>query len=150
MRLFAAALLLALPFTAAAAQHDPAESNWDRVLRIAPGKSLTVKANGHKTTCSLVVANADSLTCAKGKKPADVYQRSQVTLVQVDHRGKSTLLGLGIGTAGGAVFGAAVGRNGSFVPRGVAAIIFAIPGALIGTVIGATGNFAHTTVYRAP
>ena len=104
---------------------------------------------GHKTRCHFVSADADSLTCAKGSKTPDVYQRTQITLIQTDNRAKSTLLGLGIGTAGGAAFGAAVGRNGSFVPRGPAAIALGAVGAVIGTVIGLPAT-SPTPPFTAP
>ena len=151
MRKLAALLFLALPLAAATAQHNPAETNWLRVQALTPGRSVTLRTAGHKTHCHFVSADADSILCAKGSSKApETYQRTDIALVQTDNRAKSTLLGLGIGTAGGAAFGAAIGRNGSFIPRGPAAVALGAVGAVIGTIIGATGNFAHTTVYRAP
>ena len=149
MRKLLFAFLLALPLTAAA-QHNPAESNWLRVQALPPQTTISVHSGGHTIRCKFVSATPDSLTCARGDQAPQVFDRTSISLVQQNHREKSTLLGLGIGTAGGAVFGAAIGRQNSFVPRGAAAIVFGAAGAILGTIIGVAGNFAHTTIYRAP
>jgi hypothetical protein len=150
MRLYFAALVFfTLPLTAAA-QHNLAESNWLRVQALAPGTTITIQSAAHKTRCRFLSATPEALTCARGSNAPQTFDRPAVSLVQQSNRAKSTLLGLGIGTAGGAVFGAAVGRSNSFVPRGAAALDLGAVGAIVGTTIGAAGNFAHHTVYRAP
>ena len=57
--------------------------------------------------------DADSITCTKsGKTPTVTYQRAGITSIKLTHRGRSTLVGLGIGAeTAGAIVGFAAGTD---------------------------------------
>ena len=94
--------------------------------------------------------DADTLTCTHGKDI--VFQRKDISTVKLPHPVRSALVGTAIGAGVGAGIGALAGRNGKDVlgSRGGLAILFAIPGAIIGLIIGATKNYSYSTVYEAP
>jgi uncharacterized protein YcfJ len=138
------AFLLALTLVPA----PPAGSNWQRVQALPAGQSINVSARTSHAGCTLKSVDADSLTCTHGKDL--VFQRANIVNIKLPHRGRSTLVGMAVGAGGGAIVGVSLGRNGSFVGRGAGAVIVSVPGALIGAIIGATTDFAHSTVYKAP
>ena len=101
--------------------------------------------------CLFKAANDDAMTCVSGNGAnTQVYSRADVKSVKIRHRGRSAVAGLAIGAGVGAVVGAPLGRSGSFVGHGAAAVIFAVPVAVIGLVVGASTDFTHSTVYKAP
>ena len=123
-----------------------AGSNWQHVQALPIGASINVEAKTRSTNCYL--KHVDTLTCTHGKDV--VFQRVDILTVKIPRRGRSALIGMAIGAGAGAVLGAATGRNGSFVPRGLGAVILAVPGAPIGAAVGALTDFARSTVYKAP
>lgn len=123
-------------------------SNWQHVQALPAGSSIQVQARKSHAKCNLKSVDADSLTCVQKKDL--VFQRTDIVSIKIPRRGRSTLAGMGIGAGAGAVLGAAVGQNGTFVPRGLGAIILGVLGTPIGAGIGAATDFSRSTVYTAP
>jgi len=124
--------------------------SWSRLEGLPSGLGIAVKARQHSGNCNFKSATETELTCVVGNGAPVVYPRAEIKSVKLRHRGRSTLVGLAIGAGAGSAIGAPLGHSGSFVGHGAAAVIIAVPGALIGTLIGATTDFTHSTVYRAP
>jgi hypothetical protein len=150
------AALLALTTISAAAQTPAAQpvsatlggSNWQNVQTLPIGTSIEVTVHTAHANCKLRSVDADTLTCTQGKDV--VFQRADITTIKIRRRGRSALIGAAIGAGGGAIVGVTLGRNGSFIGRGAGAVILAVPGALIGAIIGASTDFSRSTVYHAP
>jgi hypothetical protein len=148
--------LLAIP--CALSQQPPAPtptgSNWTRIQALPVGTSLHINGKPH-TTCVFANADADSITCTKSNKPV-TYLRTGITSIKLAHRGRSTLVGLGIGAGGGAIVGFAAGTNSKdtfFGPnafRGAVTAVFAVIGGAVGTPIGYFTDFtAGSPIYKA-
>jgi uncharacterized protein YcfJ len=130
----------------AGAQNGP---SWERLAGLPAGVSIHVNTKSRHVACKFKSAEADAVTCVSGGAKTEVFPRAEIRTVKLARRGRSILAGMGIGAAGGAIIGAASGRNGSFIGRGAGAAILAVPGALIGAIVGAFVDFTDTTVYRA-
>ena len=145
--------LVVAPALGAAAQQPTqpapaAGSNWQHVQALPVGASIQVQARKSHASCNLKSVDADTLTCTHRKDI--VFQRTDILTIKIPRRSRSMLVGLDIGAGAGAVVGAATGRNGTFVPRGLGAIILAVPGAPIGLAVGGLTDFTKSTVYKAP
>jgi hypothetical protein len=149
-------LLLALsPITAYAQQPAVSSegSDWHRVEALPLGVSIYVNARTRHQTCKLKSVDADSLTCSNGKNPE--YQRTEITSIKVTRRGRSAIIGMGIGGGAGAITGFAIGTSpgGFFGPnafRGAVAGICAGIGAVAGAGVGAATDLMRSTIYKAP
>src|ERR1035437_10799464 len=121
------------------ASQPHAGSNWQHVQALPVGASIQVKASKSHASCKLKSVDADSLTCTSNKDL--VFQRNDIVTIKVPRRGRSALIGTAIGAGGGAVFGFAASGckagTGCIIPRPLGALIFAVPGAVIGAVTGA-------------
>jgi hypothetical protein len=157
IRLLATLLpLLAIPCAIAQQQPTPAPagSNWSRIQALPAGTSLHLNGKPH-TTCTFASADNDSITCTKDHKPV-TYPRAGITTIKLAHRGRSTLVGLGIGAGAGAIVGFAAGTGGNntfFGPnflRGAVTAVGAVIGSVIGTPIGYFTDFtAGSPIYKA-
>jgi outer membrane lipoprotein SlyB len=142
-----AALFLASCFSASAQTPSSAQPpSWARLQALPSGAALHVKTTKETTNCAFKSATEEALTCSDGDK-AKTYPRAEVKSVKLRHRGRSALAGLAIGAGGGAVVGASLGRSGSFLGHGEGAVIVAVPGAIIGTIVGICTDFTHSTIY---
>jgi hypothetical protein len=137
----------------AAAQQAPTSrlSDWSRVQALRPGTAVLLNATTRHGGCTIKSVDAASLTCTSGSHP--VIAVSEITSIKIPHRGRSALIGATIGGGIGAIGGyAAAGPDspGSFniVTRGDVAVIFAVPLAIIGGLIGVFTHFASTTLYH--
>jgi hypothetical protein len=135
---------------AAESKHD-----WSAVDGLAAGTEIRVWVSGGKTLRGfLQKADADSLTI-NATTSQETLARQDVKRVQTKrqgHRGRNTLIGFAVGTAGGLAAGAGVDHadTGSWFPNAGKAVFTPI-GAIIGTVVGValpTGGWRE--VYRAP
>jgi hypothetical protein len=144
----------------AAQQPAPAAgSNWQRVMALPLGTQVVVKAKAHNMTCNLKAVDAETLTCGPrgvlGNSDV-VFQQAEIKLIKIKRRGRSTLIGAGIGGVAGAITGFAATTNnggGWFGPnflRGPATAGMAIGVGGIGAIVGVTTDFASSTVYKAP
>jgi hypothetical protein len=148
-------LLTLLPAVGFAQQPavSPEGSDWHRVEALPLGVSIYVNARTRHQTCKLKTVDADTLTCSNGNNP--MYQRAEITSIKITRRGRSALLGLGIGAGAGAITGFAVGTKpgGFFGPnafRGAIAAVFAGIGGLAGAGVGAATDMMRSTIYKVP
>ncbi len=86
------------------AQSAPPEgSNWQHVQALPLGTSINVKVRKSHVSCTLKSVDADSLTCIHGKDI--VFERTEIKSITIQRRGRSTLIGAGIGGAALAIAG---------------------------------------------
>jgi hypothetical protein len=151
-KILTSVLLLLASFVMANAQTHVADSgpSWSRLEGLPSGVGIHVKALHQTTNCSFKSATETELTCVNGSGVPQVFKRDDLKRVQLRHRGRSTLVGMAIGAGGGAAIGAPLGQSGSFVGHGAAAVIIAVPGTIIGGIVGALTDFTRSTIYRAP
>ena len=136
----------------------PAGSNWQHVQALPAGTSINVTARTSHLACKLKSVDAETLICTHGKDI--VFQRSDILSIKIPRRGRSALIGLGIGAGAGVIVGAATGCSsaqknsawGCFLTptRTQGAAIFGVLFGGIGAAIGAGTDFAKSTVYKAP
>ena len=138
----------------------PAGSNWQRVMALPLGTQIVVKAKSRNMTCNLKAVDAGTLTCGPrgvlGNPKDVVFQQPEIKTIKIKRRGRSALIGAGIGGVAGAITGFAAATNnggGFFGPnflRGPATAGFAIGFGGIGAIIGVSTDFASSTIYKAP
>jgi hypothetical protein len=164
MRIFLLALALAPALSAHAQQPTPqptpalppAGSNWRHVQALPVGASINVKARKSHAGCKLKSVDADSLTCTRGKDL--VFQRTDIVSIKIPRRGRSALVGGGLGAGVGALIGAATGSSScsgqafcfNILSRGDLAAIGAVAVGFVGAVVGGATDFTRSTVYQAP
>jgi len=138
----------------ASAQEPKPHSAWQAVISLPAGTRVDVKARSQHVHCTLTAANENSLTCTRGKGGEQVIiARNEILSVKLGHRGRSTLIGAGVG--GGALaisaFAATSSRGDTFFGpnflRGEATALGALAGGVIGGGIGALTDFSKSTVY---
>ncbi len=156
MRKSLVVLVLLLATACALSQQPPARagSDWARIQALPVGTSLHINGKPH-TACVFASADTDSITCTKSNKPVS-YPRGGITTIKLTHRGRSTLVGLGIGAGTGAIIGFAAGTDSKdtfFGPnafRGAITGIGAVIGGVIGAPIGYFTDFtAGSPIYKA-
>jgi hypothetical protein len=142
------ALAILLLATLAAAAQSPLQ-NWTNVKTLSPGTEIRVeRSSAAAVRGQLRRATDETLVVASGKGE-EMFTRLQVTRVSIKrqgHRGRNTLIGLGVGAGVGLAIGLAA-RQGFFDNDVTAGGI--VGGALIGTLIGvAIPNGGWRDVYR--
>ena len=112
---FAAVLCM---LTACACQGEPkAGSNWQNVKALPLGATLEVKTSSQHLRCKLSSVTDDALRChhGSGEEAVAVLQRTDIAWIKISRRGRSALIGAGIGGAGLGIAGfAATTGGGSF------------------------------------
>jgi hypothetical protein len=134
----------------------PAGSNWQHVQALPVGASINIKARKSHAGCKLKAVDADTLTCTHGKDL--IFQRADIVTIKIPHRGRSTLVGVGLGAGVGALIGAATGSKGcsgqafciNILSRSDLAAIGAVAVGAIGAIAGGATDFTRSTVYKAP
>lgn len=140
MRLVTVPLCFAAFAAAAFAQAPNPRNDWANLNRLPVGTEVRVAlANGKTHRGFLQSATADSLLLNATTSQESVA-RTDVRRVQQKrkgHRGRNTLIGLGIGLGGGLIAGAAIDSKISddWFPNAGKAVLTPV-GAVIGTVIG--------------
>ena len=143
-------LLASLGLSAHAQTVNDNSPSWPRLERLLYKTDIHVKARHNSGNCAFKEATETELTCTSGKDTLHTYPRAEVKAVQIRHRGRSTLTGMAIGVGGGVVGGVSTCKSGDIIGKGGCSVIFGIPLGLIGAVVGASTDFTHSTVYRAP
>lgn len=151
MRFLSAVVLLALSAATGGAQPGA----WDKLREIERGTQIRVQvADGQRIQGAFESADSASLIVLQTSGHSSLPRAGirEVRIRKAGHRGRNTLIGLGIGTAGGLAAGAAVDAKDktSFFPN-AGKIAFTPIGAIIGTVIGVampTGGWS--AIYRTP
>ena len=130
-------------------------SNWQHVQALPTGTTLEVNARNRNLQCNLTAVTEDSLSCAHGAKRI-VFGRNEIASIKISRRGRSILIGAGVGGGALAIAGFAVTTNssnglfGSNFERGPITAVGALAGGVIGGGIGALTDFSRSTVYKAP
>ena len=130
---------------------DKANQSWDNLSRLQAGQKVQVVQMDMKSLKGTFVGFSEEALSLRIKKDEVAVARADVLRVSLrgkGKRGKSALVGAGLGALmgaiGGAGFGAAALEDADF------ALIVAPMGAGVGAALGAAAPFAgYETVYRA-
>jgi hypothetical protein len=136
-------------------------NDWTMLQSLRPGDKISVQLKSDKTIKGEFDRSTDAtlmVSVHSDIRSVDRNDVKQVHHISGDSVGKTTLTGTAVGAAAGAVTGAAVGGNcdePSFGPcfsRGTMAVagamLFAIPGAVVGLVLGLYGHHREL-IYEA-
>jgi hypothetical protein len=150
------AVILAMPSSASA--QSVGNNGWAAVATSPAGQNLQVELKSGKTVKGkLSSASESGLTLLRGKTKENIERADVRRIYRKGGKsvGKSTLIGAGVGGAGGAIVGTAAGGDGkgimSFSRKGGAAV-FGVAGAAIGAITGLViGLVRHkkTLIYEA-
>jgi hypothetical protein len=148
-------LMAAALATTAAAQHVKPISSWENLNGLVRGTEIRVTLTNGTTVHGFlqsVTADTVAINAAVGQPTLRQQDIRRVATRRAGHRGRNTLIGLGVGTAVGLGIGAAFDAKvpDYWFPNAGKAIASPL-GALFGTVIGVvlpTGGWRD--VYRAP
>jgi hypothetical protein len=123
-------------------------TGWDRVKQLPPGSEIRLNLSDHRTiTTQFQSATDDALMVAKAAVQETMSRPMilKVSLKSNGHRGRHTLIGLGIGAGTGLVAGAVIDSHDScpqtgwcfnFLPN-AGKVVFTPLGGLIGALVGA-------------
>jgi hypothetical protein len=146
-------LLLAVLAASAGAQPQSSTGSWANLSQVAPGAETRVSLSGGRTLRGFLQKVTPDSLAINATTSQETLLRTDIKRVDLKrngHRGRNTLIGLGIGAGGGLAIGAAADRNTpSWSP--FAKAVFTPLGALVGTVVGVaipTGGWHQ--IYRAP
>jgi hypothetical protein len=146
------AILLLAAVTAAAQTPAP---DWNSVKNLAPGTEIRVERAGGPSVRGRLRSASDETLVVDSGKGEEMLPRQQVARLAVrgrGHRGRNTLIGLGVGAGVGLVIGFATRASPNqlqFVPNSAVIGGLTGAGALVGTIVGVaipTGGWR--TVYR--
>jgi hypothetical protein len=128
-------------------------NDWMVLQRLTRGDKLAIQLKTGKTIKGEFDSSTDAalmISAETGTKSIDRNDVKRVKRISGSSVAKSTLTGTAVGAAAGATTGAAIGDNcdrptfGPCFSRGVVAVagavLFAIPGAVVGLVIGLHGR----------
>lgn len=137
----------------AAAQKSTASGDWASVIAQPPGTKLSVKIKTGETIQGNVSSVSSSrLSLLRGSSIVDLERDkiSKVHRVGGGQVGKSTVIGLGVGTAAGVAIGGVVAATDGPTESGeghLPILVIGTAGAIIGTATGAlTGLFRRKKV----
>ena len=111
--------------------------DWASVKRLAKGEEIRVSMNDGKAYRGQLQSAADDSLILIAAASQETLQRTDIKkigLKRPSHRGRNTLIGLGIGAGGGLAVGAGFDADEGFLSIGKQ--VFTPLGAIIGTVIG--------------
>lgn len=136
------------------AQTPPPGGNWENISRLSPGAEIRVILADGRSVRGFLQSTAADLLAINATTSQEMLVRQNVKRVQLKrpgHRGRNTLIGLGLGAAGGLVAGAGIDHSAkdSWFPNAGKVVLTPI-GMIIGTVVGValpTGGWHD--VYRA-
>src|SRR5579864_5234178 len=148
--------VLALLLATAGFVFAQSKNDWASLDKLAAGDQIRVSmTDGKSYKGEFQSASADSMmmVAASSQQSLAHAQVAKVAVKRDGHRGRNTLIGLGVGAAGGLAIGAAgdaqCGHN-CFLGNNIGKAVVTPIGAIIGTIIGAvwpTGGWHD--VYRA-
>lgn len=131
--------LLALAATSVAAQTNV--TDWNTVKALTAGTEVRVTAGSRTVRGKIDRITDDTLVVTSGKGP-EMFTQQEVTRVSVGtvgHRGRNTLIGLGVGAGVGLGIGAAVDAQpckGFCIFPNAGKVVFTPLGAIVGTLAG--------------
>lgn len=148
-RLGVAIIAAGLALTAAARSAD-----WANLNQLTPGAEIRVSLVSGKTVRGFFQSATAESVVLNAATSQETFSRQEVKRVQLKrqgHRGRNTLIGLGVGAAGGLAIGTAADHGtGGDVFNNLGKIALTPLGAIIGTVVGValpTGGWRE--IYRA-
>jgi hypothetical protein len=117
-----------------------AAAQWSNFNGLAQGSEVRVQTFAGKWTRGFFQKATDHSIVLNAATSQETIEKAEVKRVQLKksgHRGRNTLIGLGVGTAGGLATGAGLDAkmNDDWFPNAGKAVLAPI-GAVIGTVIG--------------
>ena len=137
----------------ASAQDSATDSDWAAVIAQQAGTRLSVKMKTGETVQGKISSvSSSALTLLKGNSLVDLDRAGikKVYRVGGSQVGKSTLVGLGVGTGAGVVIGSVVAATDGPTESGeghLPIVVFGAGGAIIGTATGlVTGLFRRKKV----
>lgn len=141
----------------AAAQQSAPLGEWAILSQLAPGSEIRVKlATGADVRGFVQRVTLDSLeiNSTTGQETLSRQQIRRVSMKRPGHRGRNTLIGLGIGAGAGLAVGAGLdaqaGKEWNLFPNAGKAVCTPL-GALVGAVVGvALPSGGWRDLYRAP
>jgi hypothetical protein len=130
--------IAALGFACVTAQ--AAEPDWGNVVALSSGSEIRVVLAGGRTVRGFLQSATQESLALNAATSQETLPRVDVKRVQMKrpgHRGRNTLIGLGVGSAAGLATGAGIdaSTNGDWFPN-FGKAVFTPLGAIIGTVIG--------------
>ncbi len=136
-------MLVLVPLLVLSAAGQASASNWDAVRMLASGTEIRIAAGTAKPVSGALESVTDTtlviLTVGSGPQSFDKTQIASIAVKKPGHRGRNTLIGLGVGLGAGLIGGVAGTSNCSggwdFLCHNVIAAV-TIAGALAGTVVG--------------
>jgi hypothetical protein len=147
------ALLFLLAATTASAQTPAApassKSDWTRVQVLAAGTRVHIKTLDHGNIhCAVNSVDADSITCG-----GVAFKRSSVRYIKGRHKGRSTLVGAGVGI--GAVAGITTAYAESCklncsIGTASVVVIFDIAALVATPILFGVYDLTAGTIYKAP
>lgn len=122
--------------------------DWSELSSVTSGSKLVVKLKNGKTLEGKLTSVSDiGLSLSVRSQPVDLKREDVLSVYQIRKKSakKATLIGLGVGAAGGAAIGAAGGDSDDFfINRGQLAAGLAVlgggAGALAGFLVGKSGS----------
>jgi hypothetical protein len=131
-------------------------ASWDHVQKLPLHTRVHVSTDGKSRLCSIDAVDETQLRCSAGHVVETghyTFARGEIKSIKIARYPRSTLVGVGVGAAAGAITGLAINSgsanswfhfsNGAVA--GTAALIFAVPGGLVGL---GTDFTRGPTVYR--
>jgi hypothetical protein len=141
----------------AAAQPPSAKTDWANVKRLAAGEEIRVSMGDGKSFHGQLQSTTDESLIMVAASAQQTLPRPQIAKVATkgdSHRGRNTLIGLGIGAGAGLAIGAGAdascNHGGFFACNNLGKEVFTPLGAIIGTIVGVawpTGGWHE--VYRS-
>jgi hypothetical protein len=136
--------------------NNPASTDWAKVKRLAAGEEIRVSRTDGKSFLGQLQSTTDAsliMVAASSQQTLDRAQIKRIATKGVSHRGRNTLIGLGIGAGGGLAIGAGTDSSCGghcWFGNNVGKEVFTPIGAIIGTIVGVawpTGGWHE--VYRS-
>ena len=132
--------------------------DWSVLKTVASGSKLKIKLKNGKTVDGKLSGVSDTaLSLSVGGKPVDLSRDDVLSVYQITGKSakKPTLIGLGVGAAGGAVLGAVGGDSNDswgFISKKQAAAGLSVLGAGVGAMTGyliGRGRHKRVLIYEA-
>ena len=135
---------------------NPANQGWANVKRLAAGEEVRVSMSDGKSYRGQLQSTTDESLVLVAASAQRTLARPQITKIATkgaSHRGRNTLIGLGIGAGGGLAIGAGTDASCGghcWFGNNIGKEVFTPLGALIGAIVGVawpTGGWHE--VYRS-
>ena len=140
-RIFFAALAATILAATAGAQQDNTVANWANLNQLVQGSEIRVTLTTGRTVRGFIQGVTPESLAINATTSQETLLREdirRIALKSTGHRGRNTLIGLGVGTAAGLALGAGIDSHagpGNWFPNAGKAVLSPL-GAIVGTVVG--------------